>query len=53
MLRRLEIVDPGDTHFLTGEPVERNEFIDYNDWIFDKKFVLEAGDSTKRKQAPW
>ncbi len=49
MLRRLEIVDPGDTHFLEGEPVERNEFIDYNDWIFDKKLVLEAGESTKLK----
>jgi DNA-directed RNA polymerase subunit beta' len=49
MLRRLEIVDPGDTHFLTGEPVERNEFIDYNDWIFDKKLVLDAGDSVKLK----
>ncbi|MBX2893729.1 MAG: DNA-directed RNA polymerase subunit beta' [Saprospiraceae bacterium] len=49
MLRRLEIVDPGDTHFLEGEPVERNEFIDYNDWIFDKKFVIDAGDSTKLK----
>ncbi len=49
MLRRLEIVDPGDTHFLEGEPVERNEFIDYNDWIFDKKFVVEPGDSQKLK----
>ncbi len=49
MLRRLEIVDPGDTHFLQGEPVERNEFIDYNDWIFDKKFVTDPGDSTKLK----
>lgn len=47
MLRRLEIVDPGDTHFLEGEPVERNEFIDYNDWIFDKKFVTDPGDSAK------
>ncbi|MBK8192765.1 MAG: DNA-directed RNA polymerase subunit beta' [Lewinellaceae bacterium] len=49
MLRRLEIVDPGDTHFLAGEPVERNEFIDYNDWIYDKKFITDAGDSTKLK----
>ena len=49
MLRRLEIVDPGDTHFLEGEPVERNEFIDYNDWIYDKKFVTEPGESTKLK----
>jgi DNA-directed RNA polymerase subunit beta' len=49
MLRRLEIVDPGDTHFLAGEPVERNEFIDYNDWIFDKKLVLDPGESIKLK----
>ncbi|MCC7504511.1 MAG: DNA-directed RNA polymerase subunit beta' [Saprospiraceae bacterium] len=49
MLRRLEIVEPGDTHFLEGEPVERNEFIDYNDWIFDKKFSTDQGDSTKLK----
>ncbi len=49
MMRRLEIVDAGDTHFLQGEPVERNEFIDYNDWIYDKKLVLEAGESTKLK----
>jgi DNA-directed RNA polymerase subunit beta' len=49
MLRRLEIIDPGDTHFLAGEPVERNEFIDYNDWIFDKKYVIDSGDSNKLK----
>ena len=49
MLRRLDIVDPGDTHFLEGEPVERNEFIDYNDWIFDKKFITDSGDSNKLK----
>jgi DNA-directed RNA polymerase subunit beta' len=49
MMRRLEIVDPGDTHFLQGEPVERNEFIDYNDWIFDKKFIIDSGDSSKLK----
>ncbi|MFN0014156.1 MAG: DNA-directed RNA polymerase subunit beta' [Saprospiraceae bacterium] len=47
MLRRLDIVDPGDTHFLAGEPVERNEFIDYNDWIYDKKFITEPGESQK------
>ncbi len=49
MMRRLEIVDPGDTHFLEGEPVERNEFVDYNDWIYDKKFVTDPGESTKLK----
>jgi DNA-directed RNA polymerase subunit beta' len=45
MMRRVEIIDAGDTHFLDGEAVDRNEFIDYNDWIFDKKFVTDAGDS--------
>mgnify|MGYP005844401105 CR=1 FL=1 len=49
MMRRVEIVDPGDTHFLAGEPVDRNEFIDYNDWIFDKKYVIDAGDSERIK----
>ena len=47
MMRRLEITDSGDTHFLEGEAIERNEFIDYNDWIYDKKMVVEPGDSTK------
>jgi DNA-directed RNA polymerase subunit beta' len=47
MMRRVEIVDPGDTHFLEGEAVERNEFIGMNDSLFDKKFVTEAGDSQR------
>ncbi len=47
MMRRLEITDSGDTHFLEGEAIERNEFIDHNDWIYDKKMVLDAGESTK------
>ncbi len=49
MMRRLQIEDPGDTHFLESEAVDKHEFNDYNDWIFDKKFVTEAGDSTKLK----
>ena len=49
MMRRVEITDSGDTHFLEGEAVERNEFVDYNDWIYDKKMVLDAGESSKLK----
>ncbi len=49
MMRRLEIVDPGDTHFLQGEAVERYEFSAQNDWIYDKKFVMNAGDSNRLK----
>ncbi len=49
MMRRVQIEDPGDTHFLEGESVEKYEFLEYNDWIFDKKFVTEPGDSSKLK----
>ncbi len=49
MMRRLEIVDPGDTTFLEGEPVDKYEFMDTNDNIFDKKYVIDAGDSNRLK----
>jgi DNA-directed RNA polymerase subunit beta' len=49
MMRRVQIEDAGDTTFLEGEAVERYEFLAQNDWIFDKKFVIEAGDSDKMK----
>ncbi len=31
MLRRVQIVDPGDTHFIPGEQVERSNLFDEND----------------------
>jgi len=46
MMRRVEIEDPGDTHFLEGEAVERYDFLQTNDAVFDKKVVDEAGDSS-------
>ncbi|MBS1598526.1 MAG: DNA-directed RNA polymerase subunit beta' [Bacteroidetes bacterium] len=49
MMRKLNIVDPGDTRFLEEETVDKSEFIDENDWIFDKKVVTDAGESTKLK----
>ncbi|HEY4155074.1 MAG TPA: DNA-directed RNA polymerase subunit beta', partial [Puia sp.] len=49
MMRKLNIVDPGDTRFLEDETVDKIEFLDENDWIFDKKVVTEAGESTKLK----
>jgi len=49
MMRKLNIVDPGDTRFLEDETVDKIEFLDENDWIFDKKVVTEAGDSAKLK----
>jgi len=47
MMRRVQIEDPGDTSFLEGEAVEKYEFLEQNDWIFDKKVVTEAGDSSR------
>jgi len=49
MMKKLEIVDPGDTRFLEEDTVDKLEFLEENDYTFDKKVVTEAGDSTKLK----
>ena len=49
MMRRVEIVDPGDTRFLEGEAVDKYDFMEENDRIYDKKVVTDAGDSTELK----
>ncbi len=49
MMKHIEIVDPGDTTFLEGEFVSRWDLKQANDWIYDKKVVMEAGDSTTVK----
>lgn len=33
MLRRVQVVDPGDTNYITGEQVERSELLDENDRV--------------------
>jgi DNA-directed RNA polymerase subunit beta' len=47
MMRKLSIVDPGDTRFLEEDMVDKFEFIDENDWVYDKKVVTEPGESAK------
>ncbi len=47
MMRKVEILDAGDTRFLQGSTVDKAEFIDENDLLFDKVVVTEAGDSEK------
>jgi DNA-directed RNA polymerase subunit beta' len=49
MMRDVEILEPGDTSFLEAEAVTRHEFLEQNDYIFDKKVVTEEGDSAKYK----
>jgi len=47
MMRKVVIVDPGDTKFLEDDSVDKFEFIEENDFIYDKKVVTEPGDSAK------
>jgi DNA-directed RNA polymerase subunit beta' len=49
MMKKLEIVDPGDTRFLEEDTVDKLEFLEENDYTFDKKVVTEPGDSAKLK----
>ena len=45
MMQKVEIVDAGDTIFLEKEVVNKIDFQEENDWIFDKLVVDDAGDS--------
>jgi len=47
MMRKVNIVDPGDTRFLEDDLTDKFEFVEENDYIFDKKVVTEIGDSAK------
>jgi DNA-directed RNA polymerase subunit beta' len=47
MMKKVEIEDPGDTRFLEGQSVNKFEFIEQNDWIYDKQVVTDPGDSNK------
>ena len=45
MMRKVEIIDPGDTKFLERQIVDKLEFMDENDWIYGKKVINDSGDS--------
>ncbi len=45
MMRKVQINDPGDTEFLPEELVDKWLFMDTNDSIYGKFFVLDPGDS--------
>jgi DNA-directed RNA polymerase subunit beta' len=49
MMKKVEIVDAGDTKFLEEDLEDRFDFIEENDRIYDKKVVTEAGESTTYK----
>ena len=49
MMKKVEIVDAGDTKFLEEDLEDRFDFIEENDRIYDKKVVTDEGESTKLK----
>jgi len=49
MMRKVKIVDSGDTIFLESQLVHKNDFMEVNDSIYGMKVVEEAGDSENMK----
>ena len=49
MMRKVEVMDPGDTNFLEGEMVNKVDFVETNDTIYGQKVVTDAGDSENLK----
>jgi DNA-directed RNA polymerase subunit beta' len=49
MMRKVRIVDSGDTRFLEDSLEHKDDFMDENDRIFGMKVVEDAGDSTNLK----
>ncbi len=45
MMRKVKILDAGDTNFLEEQIVDKRDFMEENDRIWDKKVVVDAGDS--------
>ncbi len=47
MMRKVEITNPGDTEFLSEEMVDKWKFMEVNDSIYGKYYVLDAGGSQR------
>ncbi|CDF80195.1 DNA-directed RNA polymerase subunit beta'' [Formosa agariphila KMM 3901] len=50
MMRKVRIIDSGDTIFLEDQLAHKADFIEENDKIFGLKIVESAGDSTNLKE---
>ena len=49
MMRKVIIEDPGDSPLLEKDSVDKVEFMEANDSLFDKKVVVDSGDSNSLK----
>ena len=45
MMRKVEVVDPGDTRFLEQQLADKHEMMEENDRTWGKKVIVDAGDS--------
>jgi len=50
MMRKVQIVDPGDTIFLENQMIHKEDFIEENDKIFGMKVIENSGDSETLKE---
>ncbi|MBK7667264.1 MAG: DNA-directed RNA polymerase subunit beta' [Sphingobacteriaceae bacterium] len=50
MMRKIEIVDPGDTIFLEQQIINKIDFMTENDNVYGKKIVMDPGDSAELKR---
>lgn len=45
MMRKVNILDAGDTRFLEQQVVDKRDFMEENDNIWGKKYIIDSGDS--------
>src|SRR5690554_2615535 len=50
MMRKVQILDPGDTLFLEEQLIHTKDFIEENDKLFGMKVVTNSGDSANLKE---
>ncbi|MBP5345559.1 MAG: DNA-directed RNA polymerase subunit beta', partial [Bacteroidales bacterium] len=49
MMRKVTVLNPGDTRFLESQQVDKLDFLAENDRIWGMKYIQKAGDSTELK----
>ena len=49
MMRKVKILDPGDTKFLEGELVHKQDFKEENDRLYHMKIIEDSGDSADER----
>jgi DNA-directed RNA polymerase subunit beta' len=49
MMRKVKIIDSGDTTFLESQLIHKNDFIQENDAIYGMKVIVDSGDSENLK----